>query len=384
MRRVGIARVLRRALCVAEQQQQSVQPLAAARVYAAHGLATIATPPPGAGGAPSNSGGVARPPQPQTALPPVVDVTDQQLFSACVASSASTPLLLVVYSTEDAASQSTLTFLAQRASPALRVAVVAAEEFPEIVQALRVSRVPTLFAMHKQKVAATLVVSPGMGPAELAAFAQKAAALGSAASAETSAAQSDAAEMVAHGFKSLRAALDSKVVETRKQSATAAAQALSAALNGAEPGVLRAQALAGLSMAAALSGDGDTAKDLLAQAQSAMASAPPAAGSASLPAVPEVSAAEALLWLMDKMAAKEAPPEKEADAVPHAVYEKSITRFLGGDIQGGLDDALLLVRKHRDWRDCAGRTLTVHMISALGTDARGNSARRRLSSLWFA
>jgi Tetratricopeptide repeat len=382
MRRVGIARVLHRALCVAEQQQQSVLPLAA-RVYAAHGLATIATSPPGAGGAPSNSGGAARPPQPQTALPPVVDVTDQQLFSACVASSASTPLLLVVYSTEDAASQSTLTFLAQRASPALRVAVVAAEEFPEIVQALRVSRVPTLFAMHKQKVAATLVVSPGMGPAELAAFAQKAAALGSAASAETAAAQSGAAEMVAQGLKAVRAALDSKE-ETRKQSATAAAQALSAALNGAEPGVLRAQALAGLSMAAALSGDGDTAKDLLAQAQSAMASAPPAAGSASPPAVPEVNSAEALLWLMDKMAAKEAPPEKDADAVPHAVYEKSITRFLGGDIQGGLDDALLLVRKHRDWRDCAGRTLTVHMISALGTDARGNSARRRLSSLWFA
>jgi thioredoxin-like negative regulator of GroEL len=62
-----------------------------------------------------------------------------------------------------------------------------------------------------------------------------------------------------------------------------------------------------------------------------------------------------------------------------------VQRFLSGDADGALDDALLLVKKHRAWRGGAGRALTVRFIDALGAgDARADKARRRLANLLFA
>ena len=314
----------------------------------------------------------------------MVDVTDAQVFGAAVASSAQTPLVLAVYAAEDAGSNALLTSLAQlvqRAGPAWRLAVMEVNELPEVAQQLRISRVPALFTLYKQRVVSSLVVSPTTGPAELATFVKAAAALGPGGGAEQQAAQqatADTAALVAQGWKAVTAALDATAVEKRGEATTAAAQALSTALQAAPEGPQRAQALAGLAMAAALSGDAGTAAELVAQAQAAV----PATGQQGpTPTLPEVRAAQALLTLLE-LAKQEAGDD---DGEAGAIHRRGIAAFLAGDVQDGLDDALLLVRKHREWKQSAGRATAVAMMDALGPgDERAAKARRRLSSLWFA
>ena len=316
-------------------------------------------------------------------MPPVVDVTDAQVFGAAVSSSAQTPLVLAVYAAEDAGSNALLTSLAQlvqRAGPAWRLAVMEVNELPDVAQQLRISRVPALFTLYKQRVVSSLVVSPTTGPAELATFVKAAAALGPGGGAEQHSAQqatADTAALVAQGWKAVTAALDA-TAEKRGEATTAAAQALSTALQAAPEGPQRAQALAGLAMAAALSGDAGTAAELVAQAQAAV----PAAGpQGPTPMLPEVRAAQALLSLLE-LAKQEAGDD---DGEAGAIHRRGIAAFLAGDVQDGLDDALLLVRKHREWKQSAGRATAVAMMEALGPgDERAAKGRRRLSSLWFA
>ncbi len=83
-------------------------------------------------------------------------------------------------------------------------------------------------------------------------------------------------------------------------------------------------------------------------------------------------------------AAAATEPPSEADAAAAAAHARAVRRFLAGDVDGAFEDSLLLVKKHRAWRNAAGRTLTLRLADALGPgDARADKARRRLSSLWF-
>ena len=312
----------------------------------------------------------------------MVDVTDAQVFGAAVASSAHTPLVLAVYAAEDAGSNGLLTSLAQlvQRTPGWRLAVMEVNELPDVAQQLRISRVPALFTLHKQRVVSSLVVSPTTGPADLATFVKAAASLGASGADQQAAQQAtaDVAALVAQGWKAVTAALDAKAAEARAEATTAVAQALSAALQAAPEGTQRAQALAGLAMAAALSGDAGTAAELVSQAQAAL----PPGQTGPAPTLAEVRAAQALLSLLDL--AKQEAGDGDGDEAG-GIYRRGISSFLAGDVQAGLDDALLLVRKHRDWKQSAGRTAAVAMMDALGPgDERATKARRRLSSLWFA
>jgi thioredoxin-like negative regulator of GroEL len=100
----------------------------------------------------------------------------------------------------------------------------------------------------------------------------------------------------------------------------------------------------------------------------------------------EVTAAEAYIAIVEDMTregeAASGEPASEADAA--AAHTRSLQRFLAGDVDGALEDALWLVQKHRAWRDNAGRALVLRLADALGPDPRAEKARRRLSNLWFA
>jgi thioredoxin-like negative regulator of GroEL len=103
----------------------------------------------------------------------------------------------------------------------------------------------------------------------------------------------------------------------------------------------------------------------------------------------EVLAAEAYISLLEDTATPAETPgaeaaPSEADAAAAAAHARALQRFLSGDADGALEDALWLVRKHRAWRGSAGRALVLKLADALGTDPRAEKARRRLSNLWFA
>ena len=319
---------------------------------------------------------------PASHLAAVVDVTDQRVLSELVASSSTTPLLLALYSETDAASSALLTTLAQLASaPAsgVRLGLVEANELPHVAQALRVTRLPSVVAMHQQRVVQSLE-APAAGDARtLGAFVRQVSALGSTQPAQDGAAgAAGAAESwLQQGAVAVARALSSSEEEARKSASAEAAAAFAQALQSSD-GATRAKALAGLAKAAACSVPRDlsTARELSAQARAACETSVPS----------EVASAEALVALVEQAesAAGDTEPADTPDAAAVAAHARALSRVLQGDLQGAIDDALWLVRKHREWQGPAGRALAVRLIEALGEDERAGKARRRLSSLWFA
>jgi thioredoxin-like negative regulator of GroEL len=151
--------------------------------------------------------------------------------------------------------------------------------------------------------------------------------------------------------------------------------------------------LAGLARAALVGSppDVETAKELVASArQVAVEGLPPAPpGTPDQPPPAEVGAAEAYIALLEDVASSsaestDAAAPSEAEAAAAAAHARAVQQFLSGDVDGALEDALWLVRKHRSWRNMAGRALVLRLADALGPDPRAEKARRRLSNLWFA
>jgi hypothetical protein len=174
---------------------------------------------------------------------------------------------------------------------------------------LRVAQVPTLVAMHRERVTETLVGAAADAP--LAAFLKRAIATGRAAGAAVpppgDAAVVDVDKLLSDGFAALRT-LGGADADADAASVRAAASAFSAVLapDAAASPVARARALAGLARAAlaGASPDLDTAKELAAAARAAAADGvpPPAAGMPSPPPPPEVAAAEAYIALLERCA----------------------------------------------------------------------------------
>ncbi len=97
----------------------------------------------------------------------------------------------------------------------------------------------------------------------------------------------------------------------------------------------------------------------------------------------DAAAADAASAASASASAPAAAPSAE-EAAAAAAHARAVRRFLGGDADGALEDAFFLVKKHRGWRNGAGRELALRFIAALGpADARADKARRRLSNLWF-
>lgn len=57
---------------------------------------------------------------------------------------------------------------------------------------------------------------------------------------------------------------------------------------------------------------------------------------------------------------------------------------MGGQYEEGMNSALQIVKRDRDWRDQACKALVLGMVAALGpADPVAASGRRRFSNYWF-
>ena len=249
---------------------------------------------------------------------------------------------------------------------------------------------PAVLAMVAEKVIERLA-GPAVGPG-LQQLVARALAAGRALGVASSPSGVDAEALLSSGLEALRSL--GSTPEAQTASVRAAVQAFSAVLapEAAAPAPARARALAGLSRAALAGSPPDlaTAKELAGSARQVAAEGPPLPpGTPERPVPAEVTAAEAYISILEdtlregEAASSEAAPS-EADAAAAAAHARALQRFLAGDVDGALEDALWLVRKHRAWRSNAGRTLVLRLADALGPDPRAEKARRRLSNLWFA
>ena len=202
----------------------------------------------------------------------------------------------------------------------------------------------------------------------------------------------EAESFLSSGFEALRSL--GSTPETQAAGVRAAVQAFSAVLapEAAAPAPARARALAGLARAALAGSPPDiaTAKELAGSARQVAAEGPPLPpGTPERPVPAEVTAAEAYISILEDTlregeAASGDAATSEADASAAAAHARALQRFMAGDADGALEDALWLVRKHRAWRNNAGRALVLRLADAMGPDPRAEKARRRLSNLWFA
>lgn len=322
-----------------------------------------------------------------------MDVTDRNQFPALVASSNERPLLLVLHLSGDSASAQAMQALGEalQATPdGFRLALVEVNELPDVAERLRVTAVPSVLAFVSEKITERL-----SGPQVATGLTQlvaRAVAAGRALSRPAAASGVDVEQLLADGFAALSAL--GATAETQAAGVRTAAQAFSAVLaaEAAAPPAARARALAGLARAALAGAPPDvaTAKELAASARQVAAEGPPAPpGTPDRPPPMEVLAAEAYISLLEDTATPAETPgaeaaPSEADAAAAAAHARALQRFLSGDADGALEDALWLVRKHRAWRGSAGRALVLKLADALGADPRAEKARRRLSNLWFA
>ena len=409
MRRLVPSLLLR----AASVQAVRAPPASVARNLVAASARCLATAPSAARPPPPPPPPAAPPrPPPGPPLPAIVDVVDRAQLPALVASSHERPLLLVLHVSGDAACASALQALgdALSASPeGFRLALVEVNELPDVAERLRcaargarlsrsaaltqsgrVTSVPAVLAMVAEKVTERLS-GPQVGPG-LQQLVARAVSAGRALGAAAAPSGVDTESFLSAGFEALRSL--GSTPEAQTASVRAAVQAFSAVLapEAAAPAPARARALAGLARAALAGSPPDivTAKELAGSARQVAAEGPPLPpGTPERPVPAEVTAAEAYISILEdtlregEAASSEAAPS-EADAAAAAAHARALQRFLAGNVDGALEDALWLVRKHRAWRNNAGRTLVLRLADALGPDPRAEKARRRLSNLWFA
>jgi thioredoxin-like negative regulator of GroEL len=325
-----------------------------------------------------------------SALPSIVDVTDERVLSACLQSSASAPLVLSLLVANDAACEASLSTVANAlrspSNAGVRLALVDANELPSVVHQLRVTSVPAFYLFVRSKLVESLT-GPGAGDAsQLTAFIARAAAHKASLSPASAESVGDTKELLGQGRKALEEALRLPLSDKASAAlAKTAAEHYAAVLELKQlDAPTRVTALAGLARAAALGEPRDlvTAAELLKGAEEAHSSvAPPASGAAS-PASPDIVSASALLSLLNEASATASvPPPVDG---PEALHAQALASFQAGYSDAALEKAFLLVRKHREWREQAGRGLAIRLCDAmLPGDERAVKARRRLSALWF-
>ena len=160
---------------------------------------------------------------------------------------------------------------------------------------------------------------------------------------------------------------------------------------------LKAEATAGLALCAVLDGDLATAKELLSNAKAAAEQAhqqapnlPPPESSLDS----EILAVEASLSLAEDLAEISTTETRSIQELEQgvesnkkdldALYALALRLFEAGNMEEAVDTALLVVRRDREWKEQAGKKLTLKLADALGNKSEvGKAARRRLSNIWF-
>lgn len=137
-------------------------------------------------------------------------------------------------------------------------------------------------------------------------------------------------------------------------------------------------AIAGVIRATLATGDGDTARELIAAMPD------------ELKAKPEIAAAISAVELSEQTsdAAETGPLEARLAADPgdhQARFDLALALFGAGQNEAAVDALLELVRRDRAWDDEAGRTQLLKVFEALGpTDPVTVAGRKQLSSILFS
>ena len=329
------------------------------------------------------------PPPPPLPLTPTLEIRTMPDFQSIIAVSNRTPVVLDAYATWCGPCKQLDPVLKKLVADHGGKVVLAKMdiELPELapmVQQLVITSVPTLFMIMGGRI---VDAKNGVPPqSELKEWISKAAQVAG----EAAAAQGGPAPPGAPADPSIDPKLLLKEGFTALEAPGAAAidiaPIFAAVLNtpAAEP-VHKAAATAGLARCAALDGDIPTAKELLQSARTA------AGEGASVP--DEVTAAEAAVSIAEAMEGAKSDarsiPELQAavEADPKdldALHTLSLRLFQEKKAQEAVDAALLIVRRDREWREQAGKTLLLQLCDALGTGSDvAKAARRRLSNIWF-
>lgn len=268
----------------------------------------------------------------------------------------------------------------------LKIAALNVDLAAGVAEFLRITNLPTTLSLRDGTFVDSVV---GMPPNdELERFLDAAAAPVGGANAEDAEAAAAAEEEAPDYLGEGAAALASGDVPTAAQ---AYSELLKASVDGS---VDNARALAGLARCALADDPPDvgTARELVDEAKGALPD------NAGVEARADVDAAAGAVALAADL--KGVPPELAAktdaeleetgkdkgggEAAAGALNALALRRFVAGDVQGAIDAALLLVRRHRDWDDEAGRRLVLKFCDALGPqDERAAKSKRRLASLWY-
>jgi len=330
-------------------------------------------------------------PPPHSLPPPpsndaTIELTDMSSFNSMIVSSNTTPVLLDAYAAWcgpckqlDPVLKSMIAD--EKGKVTLAKMDIDNPSLAPMVQQLRISSVPTLFMIMGGRI---VDVKKGVPPrGELKEWIAKASQAAAAAAAShvpdasSGSSQHDPKNLIKEGFYSARSAGVS-VADVTPIFVTA--------LNSPEADPTdRAAATAGLAVCAVLEGDLVAAQELIDNAKSGVTE-----GST---APEEISAAEAALQVGKEVDGVQADGRTVVELLAavdnekedlESLYTLILRLFQAGNYQDAMFSALLLVKRDRNYREQAGKRLTVHICDFLGSDSEvAKSGRHRLSNLWF-